>query len=49
VDAALQERVQTTLTENERYPDRNNDRKYLLSGLVTCAVCGSGCGGASDD
>jgi len=45
VDSALQERAQTTLTENKRYPDRKNDRKYLLSGLVTCAVCGSGCGG----
>jgi site-specific DNA recombinase len=45
VDAALQERAQTTLTENKRYPNRKNRRKYLLSGLVTCAVCGSACGG----
>jgi site-specific DNA recombinase len=44
-DAALQERAQITLTENKRYPHRKNDRKYLLSGLVTCAVCGSLCGG----
>jgi site-specific DNA recombinase len=45
VDAALQERAQITLKENKRYPHRKNDRKYLLSGLVTCAVCGSLCGG----
>jgi site-specific DNA recombinase len=45
VDAALQERAQITLTENKRYPRRKNDRKYLLSGLVMCAVCGSLCSG----
>jgi site-specific DNA recombinase len=45
VDAALQERAQTTLTHNKRYPNRKNDRKYLLSGLGRCTVCGSGCGG----
>jgi site-specific DNA recombinase len=45
VDAALQERAQITLTENKRYPHRKNNRKYLLAGLVTCAVCGSLCGG----
>jgi site-specific DNA recombinase len=45
VDAALQERAQITLTENKRYPNRKNDRKYLLAGLVKCGVCGSGCGG----
>jgi site-specific DNA recombinase len=45
VDAALQERAQITLTENKRYPDRKNARRYLLTGLVTCAVCGSACGG----
>jgi hypothetical protein len=27
VDAALQERAQTTLTQNKRYPNRKNDRK----------------------
>jgi site-specific DNA recombinase len=45
VDATLQQRAQTTLTENKRYPNRKNDRNYLLSGLVKCAECGSGCGG----
>jgi len=45
VDAALQKRAQTTLKENKRYPNRKNDHKYLLSGLVKCAVCGSACGG----
>jgi site-specific DNA recombinase len=45
VDATLQERAQTTLTENKRYPNRTNARRYLLRGLVTCAVCGSACGG----
>ena len=45
VDAALQKRAQTTLKENKRYPNRKNDHKYLLSGLVKCGVCGSGCAG----
>ena len=45
VDAALQKRAQTALTQNKRYPNRKNNRKYLLAGLVKCAVCGSGCTG----
>jgi site-specific DNA recombinase len=45
VEPALQERAKITLTENKRYPRRKNDRKYLLSGLVTCGECGSMCGG----
>jgi hypothetical protein len=30
VDGALQERAQAVLAENKRYPNRKNDRKYLL-------------------
>jgi site-specific DNA recombinase len=45
VDTALQERALTALTQNKRYPHRKNDRRYLLSGLVTCSICGALCGG----
>jgi site-specific DNA recombinase len=45
VDPALQERALATLAENKRRPDRKGDRKYLLSGLVKCVVCGRSCTG----
>jgi site-specific DNA recombinase len=45
VEPALQERALAVLTQNKRYPHRKNDRRYLLSGLVTCGICGSLCGG----
>ena len=44
-DAGLQERAGAALTENKRYPDRKNNRKYLLRGLVKCATCGAACTG----
>lgn len=44
-EPGLQERAAIALRQNKRYPNRKNDRKYLLSGLVKCAVCGSACGG----
>jgi site-specific DNA recombinase len=43
----LQERAIATLGENKRYRNRRGDRKYLLSGLVKCAVCGFACVGHS--
>jgi site-specific DNA recombinase len=43
----IQERAQTALKENKRYPNRNNNRRYLLRGLVKCATCGSACTGQS--
>ena len=46
-DPSLQERAKATLTENKRRPDRKGDRKYLLAGLVKCAVCGFACVGHS--
>jgi site-specific DNA recombinase len=45
VEATLQERARATLTQNKRYPNRKTDRKYLLSGLIKCEVCGSACTG----
>ena len=45
VDAALQQQAWATLAEHKRHPDREGDRKYLLSGLVRCEVCGSACTG----
>jgi|SRR5215210_141390 len=33
------------LKENKRYPNRKNDRGYLLRGLVRCATCGGACTG----
>ncbi len=44
-DRGLQERAAAALTENRRYPDRKNERKYLLRGLVKCAACGAACTG----
>ena len=45
VDAGLQQRAIEALTENKRYPNRENDRRYLLRGLVICETCGYACKG----
>src|SRR5215207_3466666 len=51
VPPGLRERAEAALEENKRRRgggvphDRKNDRKYLLSGLVKCAVCGLACSG----
>ena len=44
-EQGIQERAQTMLTENKRYPNRKNDRRYLIRGLVKCAACGAACSG----
>jgi site-specific DNA recombinase len=45
VEPGLQERAIASLKENKSYPNRKNDRKYLLRGLVRCATCGGACTG----
>ena len=45
VDAGLQQRAIKALAENKRYPNRKNDRRYLLRGLVSCETCGYACTG----
>jgi site-specific DNA recombinase len=45
VDRGLQDHATAMLAENKRYPDRKNDRNYLLRGLVRCKVCGFACTG----
>ena len=45
VEPGLQERAIAVFEENNRYPDRKNDRRYLLRGLVRCATCGGACTG----
>jgi site-specific DNA recombinase len=45
VEPGLQERAIAVLEENNRYPDRKNDRRYLMRGLVRCATCGGACTG----
>jgi len=47
VDPALQRRAEATLEANKHRasPQRKNARKYLLSGLVRCGVCGFACTG----
>jgi site-specific DNA recombinase len=51
VPPGLRERAEAALEENKRRRGggvahgRKNDRKYLLSGLVKCAVCGTACTG----
>jgi site-specific DNA recombinase len=47
VEPGLQERAMAVLEENSRYPNRKNDRRYLLRGLVHCATCGGACTGHS--
>jgi len=46
-DPGLQERAVAALEANKRRasPMRKNARRYLLSGLVGCGVCGFACGG----
>ena len=39
------ERARAVLAENKRYPNRKNDRKYLLRGLLRCEICGYACTG----
>ena len=48
VTSALRERARRTLAENRRTPvgrdgKRIGTRRYLLSGLIRCSVCGSPC------
>ena len=45
VDAGPQQRAIEALAENKRYPNRENDRRYLLRGLVSCETCGYACTG----
>jgi site-specific DNA recombinase len=47
VEPGLQERAIAVLGENKRYPDRKEDRRYLLRTLVRCATCGGACTGHS--
>lgn len=44
-EQGIQERTAATLKENKRYPNRKNDRRYLLRGLVKCATCDAACSG----
>ena len=44
-EPGLQERAETALRRNKRYPDRKNDRDYLLSGLIRCEHCGGAVAG----
>ena len=41
----LQQRALTRLEENRRYSGGRPHRKYLLTGLITCAVCECSCVG----
>lgn len=45
IEPDLQERAIAILKENKGYPNRKNDRKYLLRGLVRCATCAGACTG----
>ena len=47
VEPGLQEKAIAILGENKRYPNRENDRRYLLRGLVRCTTCGGACTGHS--
>jgi site-specific DNA recombinase len=47
VSPELQEYALRTLKENQRYSGGNPKRNYLLSGLITCEVCGCRCSGRS--
>ncbi|CAN5756008.1 hypothetical protein BH24ACT18_BH24ACT18_04120 [soil metagenome] len=44
-ESGLQERARAALVENKRYPNRKNDRRYLLRGLTTCEGCCFACAG----
>ena len=45
VSRGLQEQAKAALGENARRREREGDRRYLLAGLVRCAVCGYSCSG----
>ena len=46
VDPLLQEQAKASLAEGKRRTSRREgNRKYLLSGLVRCTICGYGCSG----
>jgi site-specific DNA recombinase len=45
VEPGLQDQAMAVLMENKRYPNRKNDRRYLLRGLARCATCGAACTG----
>ncbi|MDP8925869.1 MAG: recombinase family protein [Actinomycetota bacterium] len=46
IDPLLQEQAKAALAEGKRRTyQREGNRKYLLSGLVRCAICGYGCSG----
>ncbi len=43
VDPNLQRRALAQLEENRRYSGGKKTRNYLLSGLITCEICGCSC------
>jgi site-specific DNA recombinase len=45
LDQGFQERAKIALKENKSYRNRKTDHKYLLAGLVKCAVCCYACTG----
>jgi site-specific DNA recombinase len=47
VEPELQEHAEAALEANKRRasPERKNARRYLLSGLVRCGICGFACSG----
>jgi site-specific DNA recombinase len=47
VEPSLRERAEAQLVKNKSRAGelRNNGRKYLLSGLVRCGICGQACSG----
>jgi hypothetical protein len=45
VSRTLQERAKAALGENACCRGRKGDRRYLLGGMVRCAVCGYSCSG----
>jgi site-specific DNA recombinase len=47
VSPELQECALRTLKQNKRYSGGKPKRNYILSGLITCAVCGCSCSGQS--
>jgi site-specific DNA recombinase len=47
VSPELQELALRTLKENKRYSGGKPKRDYLLSSLITCAICGCRCSGRS--
>jgi site-specific DNA recombinase len=45
LEPGLQEWAMAVLEENNRYPNRKNERRYLLRSLVRCSTCGGACTG----